>query len=254
MRSTMKCLVLFCSFLMLASNQAIAQQDKLPDAKQVLADYFKAIGGEEKVSQLKSMQMEFTIDFPGVGLQGSGVSEVGGGGKFRQEMEINGIGKQTAGSDGTTAWEISAITGARLADEAEAQTTQLANSGPVPQYTYSKYFDKLECTGIEKFDGVECYLLKYTKADQNPVFDYFDKATGLLRGSRQTVISPQGQMEVETTYSEYKEVEGVKFAFSSSMQVGPGQSMELKTKELKLNPKFEAERFELPDEIKSLKK
>jgi hypothetical protein len=61
-------------------------------------------------------------------------------------------------------------------------------------------------------------------------------------------------MEVETTYGEYKEVEGVKFAFSSSMQVGPGQSMELKTKELKLNPKFEAERFELPDEIKSLKK
>ncbi|MFN6208232.1 MAG: hypothetical protein ACK49R_17525, partial [Planctomycetota bacterium] len=68
MRAKMKCLVLFCSFLMLASNQAIAQQDKLPDAKQVLADYFKAIGGEEKVSQLKSMQMEFTIDFPGVGL------------------------------------------------------------------------------------------------------------------------------------------------------------------------------------------
>ncbi len=37
------------------------------------------------------------------------------------------------------------------------------------------------------------------------------------------------------------------------MQLGPCQSMELKTQEMKVNPSFDANRFELPDEIKLLK-
>jgi zinc protease len=254
MYSKVKCFALFCSLLLLFSNPILAQENKLPEGKQVLADYIKAIGGEEKVAQLKSMQQDFQIDLPAIGISGSGTQLMGGSGKFRQEMELAGIGNQTSGSDGTTAWEMSAITGARIVEDDEAETYHLMNSGPVPQFTYGKYFDKIECTGIEKFDGVECYLVKYTKGDKKPMFDYFDKSTGLLRGGRQTMTSPQGEIEVESTLSEYKEVDGVKFAFNTSMQLGPGQTMEMKTKELKLNPKFEANRFELPDEVKLLKK
>ena len=250
----LKCIALFCSLLLLVSSPVLAQEDKLPEGKQVLADYFKAIGGEEKLAQLKSMQQEFQVDYPGSGISGTGSYEMEAGGKFRQEMELAGIGNQNAGSDGTTAWEMSAIAGARLLEDDEAESYHLMNSAPVPQFTYGKYFDKIECTGIEKFDGVECYLVKYTKGDKKPTFDYFDKATGLLRGNRQTITSPQGEMEVETTYSDYKEVDGVKFAFTGVMKLGPGQTMEMKFKELKLNPKFEANRFDLPDEVKLLKK
>jgi hypothetical protein len=49
-------------------------------------------------------------------------------------------------------------------------------------------------------------------------------------------------------------VEGVKFPFTAASTLGPGQTMELQTKEMKLNPKFESSHFELPDEIKALKK
>jgi len=254
MFAKVKSFALCCALLLLTSTPMLAQENKLPEGKQVLADYFKVIGGEEKVAQLKSMQQDFQIDMPAVGISGSGTQLMGGSGKFRQEMELAGIGSQTAGSDGTTAWEMSAITGARLVEDEEAETYQLTNSGPVPQFAYGKFFDKIECTGIEKFDGVECYLVKYSKGDKKPMFDYFDKATGLLRGTRQTLKSPQGEIEVETTYSNYKEVDGVKFAFNSSMQLGPGQTMEMKTKELKLNPKFDSNRFDLPDEVKLLKK
>ncbi|MFO0455632.1 MAG: hypothetical protein ACK5Z0_06445 [Planctomycetota bacterium] len=254
MIAKVKSFALFCALLLLTATPMLAQENKLPEGKQVLADYFKAIGGEEKVAQLKSMQQDFQIDMPAVGISGSGTQLMGGSGKFRQEMELAGFGNQTSGSDGTTAWEMSAITGARLLEDEEAETNQLANSSPVPQFNYGKFFEKIECTGIEKFDGVECYLVKYSKGDKKPMFDYFDKATGLLRGTRQTITSPQGEMEFETTYSNYKEVDGVKFAFNSVIQVGPGQTMEMKTKELKLNPKFDANRFELPDEVKLLKK
>ncbi|MFM7562536.1 MAG: hypothetical protein ACKO81_05840 [Planctomycetota bacterium] len=253
MFAKVKSFALCCALLLLTLTPMLAQEN-IPEGKQVLADYFKAIGGEEKVAQLKSMQQDFQIDMPAVGISGSGTQLMGGSGKFRQEMELAGIGSQTAGSDGTTAWEMSAITGARLVEDEEAETFQLMNSGPVPQFTYGKFFDKIECTGIEKFDGVECYLVKYSKGDKKPMFDYFDKATGLLRGTRQSLKSPQGEIEVETTYSNYKEVDGVKFAFNSSMKLGPGQTMEMKTKELKLNPKFDSNRFDLPDEVKLLKK
>lgn len=254
MYAKMKVLVLFCSMMLLVSGQVGAQENKLPEGKQVVADYLKAIGGEEKVAKIKSVQSEFKIDLPALGISGTGTSAIGGEGKFRQEMEMAGIGTQTSGSDGKTAWEMSAITGARLVEDAEAETYFLLNGAPVPQTTYGKYFDKIECTGIEKFDGVECYAVKYTKGDRKPSFDFFEKANGLLRGSRQTLTSPQGEVEVETTYSDYREVEGVKFAFTAVMQLGPGQSMELKTQEMKVNPSFDANRFELPDEIKLLKK
>jgi hypothetical protein len=169
-------------------------------------------------------------------------------------MQLEGIGSEKAGSDGTTVWSSSAITGARLLDGAEEEQIRLANNSPVPQFGYGKYFDTIECTGVEKFDDVDCYVVKFVKGDLKPVLDYYEKATGLLRGSRLTILSPQGEFEIETKYSDYREVEGVKFPFTAASTLGPGQTMELQTKEMKLNPKFESSHFELPDEIKALKK
>lgn len=247
-------LLLCGTLLCLVTTPASAQQDKLPEGKQVVAQYIQAIGGEEKIARIKSMQSENKLSFVGTGISGTMKMELAEGGKFLQEMQLEGIGSERAGSDGTTIWSSSAITGARLLEGEEADQMKLSNNSPVPQIGYSKHFDTIECTGVEKFDDVDCYVVKFVKGDLKPVLDFYEKTTGLLRGSRQTIVSPQGEFEIETKYSDYREVEGIKFPFSAISTLGPGQSMELQTKEMKLNTEFASGHFALPEEIKSLKK
>jgi hypothetical protein len=45
--------------------------------------------------------------------------------KFKQTMELEGVGTEDAGSDGTTVWTNSAITGAKLVDGTMAEQLQL---------------------------------------------------------------------------------------------------------------------------------
>jgi hypothetical protein len=39
----------------------------------------------------------------------------------------------------------------------------------------------MECTGVEKFDGVECYVIKSTKANWKPVFDLPEEVKALKK-------------------------------------------------------------------------
>lgn len=240
--------------IFLGVTPLLAQDSKLPQAKDILSRYFQAVGGEEKLSQLKSCQSDFKVTFRGAGVQGTMKVVLVEGGKFRQVMEMSGIGTESLGSDGKTVWATSAITGARLIEGVEAEQYQLSNGHAIPQVGYAKYFESMECSGAEKFDGVECYVVKYSKQDRKPTIDYFEKATGLLRGSRQTMVTNQGEIEVQTTMTDYRDVDGVKFPFSSVMTMGPGLALELSISSIKTNPKLDANQFDLPAEAAALKK
>jgi len=241
------------SMIALAAAPVLAQEAKLPQGKEVLTRYFQVLGGEAKLAQVKSSEFLGKVTFRGAGIQGNMKVAIAEGGKFRQVMELEGVGTESSGSDGTTVWATSAVTGARLVEGIEAEQAKLANGHPVPQIGYGKYFESIECTGVEKFDGVDCYVVKYVKADRKPMIDYFEKSTGLLRGTRQTMVTNQGNVEVQMTMSNYRDVEGIKYPFTSVMSLGPGLVMEVQLTSFSANAKLEPNQFELPADVAALK-
>lgn len=245
---------LFCSILAFSISSSSAEDAKLPEGKEVLTRFFKAIGGEEKLAQLKSTKIDAKVNLLGAGVKGTSKALMSEGNKFKQVMELEGVGSESAGSDGKTVWAMSAVTGARLVNGREAEQFTLSNSHPFPQVLYPKYFDSIECTGIEKFDDVDCYVVKYIKGDRKPILDYFEKETGLLRGTRQNMMGQQGEIEVKITTTDYREVDGVKYAYSSVMELGPGLALELKVTSLELNPKLDASEFDPPSDVADLRK
>ncbi|MBU6239078.1 MAG: hypothetical protein KGQ51_14740 [Planctomycetes bacterium] len=110
-----------------------------------------------------------------------------------------------------------------------------------------------DCTGVEKFDGVECYVIKSTKANWKPVFDYFEISTGLQRGSKETLATDQGEFDATSTFKDYRDTNGIKYPFSNVMTIGP-QVLETEMLEITANPKLKPDEFDLPEEVQAWKK
>jgi zinc protease len=92
--------------------------------------------------------------------------------------------------------------------------------------------------GTEKVEGEDVYVVSLTLPNKDVWTHYFSKASGLLVKESKSLKLPQGVMTQNSSYSEYKEVDGIKFPFKISQSVGP-QSMELLVTSLKTNTGLE---------------
>ena len=100
MHSRPLCMGLVCSLLLLATTPILAQDKKLPEAKQILAQHLKMIGGQENIAKIKSLETEGKLTIRGTGLGGTIKVTNEEGGRFLQVTEIAGIGREVVGSDG----------------------------------------------------------------------------------------------------------------------------------------------------------
>lgn len=99
----------------------------------------------------------------------------------------------------------------------------------------------------------DCYVVKSSKPNWKPVLDYFEISTGLHRGTRETIATEQGELQVETTYQDYRDVDGIKMSYVSVQKLGP-QTLEIQVTSFQVNPKLASDVFEVPEEVKALKK
>ena len=252
MFSKSKCLLACWSLMFLGATNVLAQEKKIPNAKQILATYIKALGGEEKIATIQAVQYDAKMTIAGAGVGGtlSVISTTEG--KFRQSIEIDGLGSDVSGSDGTIVWTTSAITGSKVLEGTLAEQIKL-RAAMFPLSEYANYFETMECTSVEKFDAVDCYVVKSSKPNWKPVLDYFEISTGLHRGTRETIATEQGELQVETTYQDYRDVDGIKMSYVSVQKLGP-QALEIQVTSFKVNPKLASDVFEVPEEVKALKK
>lgn len=83
-------------------------------------------------------------------------------------------------------------------------------------------------TGIENFNGEEVYVLKKDKSTT-----YYSVASGLKVASSETMEAQGQTMEMTTSYGDYKEVKGVKFAHTFTVPMLG--NAEFKISEIKVN-------------------
>lgn len=190
-------------------------------ASSVVDDYFKAIGGKDKVANVKSVMITSNAEVQGMQL--SLVQKNATPNKSSVIVSMMGNVMQKVIFDGTKGYQ-----------EANGQKKEMTGEELEKAKKESAPFaDKAYKTGtldrIEPIDGNNAYVIKHGKKEI-----FYDVKSGLKVKEVKTAKGPQGEIKVPVVFSDYKEVNGIKFPHKMIQKNGP-MTFEFITKEIKIN-------------------
>ena len=177
-------------------------------AEKLIEKYIKAIGGKEKVMAVKTLKVS------NGSIQGTPLVmtiKAAATNKTSQIVSVMGNVMQKAIFDGEKGYQ--EMGGQRLEMDSEALQKAKAKNARFGDLDYRS--GTLE--RIETLEGKNAIVLKYDDAEI-----YYDMESGLKVKSVNTVKTPDGkEVKVPTIYSDYKEVNGIKFPHSIGQKMGP---------------------------------
>ncbi len=181
----------------------------LPSLETILDHYIAALGGKAAVDGVTTRTMKGSID--------------GGGGRtmaldIQQKAPHQFVqtlttprGALVQGFDGTAGWVSRAGKAAPMAPKQVADIRREADLAE-PAHLQERYA-KLTVLGRESVDGHEAFAVAGKRADGSRAILYFDATTGLLTRRLAFDITVLGRTSEETTYQDYRSVEGVMLPF-----------------------------------------
>lgn len=227
-----------------AQNGAPAKAAALPTADELLDKYVKALGGKEAIEKVTSRVGKGTLELEGMGMSGPAEVYAKAPGKDAIYIELQGAGKVINVCDGEKAYALEPMSGLR--EKSGAELAQIKRNADFHQsLNLKKHFPKLEVKGKEKVGATDAYLVIATPASGDAEKLYFAADTGLLVRLDADYETPQGKMTIESYFSDYKEVSGVKTAHSIR-QVTPMFTILLKLTEVKHNAPVDDAKFAKP--------
>jgi uncharacterized protein YxeA len=214
---------------------------------EILAKNTAARGGASKLAAVKSMRLTGKLSV--AGMEGPFTMIKKRPQMFKVEFTIGGMTGAQA-YDGTSGWMMMPFLGQKEpgpmpGDMLAAMKEQADFDGPF--IDYAKKGNKVELLGQANVAGSPAYKLKLTTKDGQEATVYLDAATFLetkIEAKRQM----QGQeVETETTFGSYREVEGLLFPFSveSKAKGAPGGQTFIFEK-AEINPVLEDAAFRMP--------
>jgi zinc protease len=204
-------------------------------ADKVLSNYIEAIGGLKKVADIKTLKFVYKADFQGQALQltslrkspGASVEEVGMGGMVMQKSVVDGKDVSVTAQ------------GQKMpAPSPKEKEVQLFDALTFQEISYPTLGAKVALKGIEKVDGADAYVVEFTLPQGGKMTEYFDTTTWLRVQVVQLAQGPQGEVPTAIKFSDYKEVNGVKFAHTVSQSMGP-MTFKFVATSIEVNPKLD---------------
>jgi hypothetical protein len=227
----------------------LAQAAPLPDAKQIIAKFVDAIGGEKALTGIKSIRATGTFEIAGAGISGNVEILSARPNKQRQHAEVPGLGSIDEGFDGTVGWSIDPMSGPSLAKDRLLQ--QMKDDAEFDSALHKPEFVK-SMTTMEKteFDGHPAYKVKMVLVSGLERVEYFDVQSGFQIGSEEDRESQMGTTHAVTTIRDYKKFGAfMQPTFLSANVMGADQIIHVATFEYDAVP---ADAFALPPQIKAL--
>ena len=190
----------------------------LPDAKELIAKYNKAVGGDVWKNH-KSAKMKATLEVPSQGMRADieamNVFETK---NYLMKTELPGMGQMLVGYDGTHGWARDPVAGARVLAGAEAaQAAEEAD--PLATLRTSPNIVKSETVELTNMNNQDCFKVTHTWKSGRVSHDCFAVESGLIVASIQKQTSPMGEMEVTQLLDDYKDFGGVKRASVSRVSM-----------------------------------
>ena len=217
-------------------------------ADEIINKYLAARGGKDKIKAVQTERMTGKLVL-GQGVEAPMTMERARPNKVRMEFTLQGMtGIQTFnGKDG---WAVMPFMGktepeVMSADDAK-QTEELADmDGALVDYKEKGH--QVEYAGKEDLEGTPVHKLKVTKKNGDVVNVYID-ADSYMDIKESGKVKLRGQeMEIETTYGDFKPVEGLIYPFTMEQKPkGAPGGMTITLSKIELNPSLEESRFSKP--------
>jgi outer membrane lipoprotein-sorting protein len=228
---------LFLAFVCFSFTQAQTADD-------IVNKYIDAMGGKDKLSQVKSVYMENTSS--AMGNEGPSTINLVTGVGFKMVSDFNGQSIIIAVTD-KGGWQVNPFSGASsptaMPDDMLKQSKgRLDPFGPL--YNYAAKGNKIELQGK---DG-NAYKLKVTNADSVETTLYVDATTYFITKSVSSAQMMGQTMEVITTYSNYKKVDpvGVYFPYSYEISYGGQFTVTTTVNKIEVNKTIDPSIFVMP--------
>ncbi len=224
---------------------------------QVLAKHIQFSGGQAAFDKLQNRVTESKLEIVGQGITIGIKLFSARPNKFYSIIESEVTGKVEKGCTGEEYWENSLIAGPVLHEG--SQKLMGLREATFERFVYwQSIYESAECVGTEKVDELECFevVLRPKKIDDTdsarPVTLFIDNQEYLIRKVESVVEVEAGEIPVVAFPGDYKEVDGIKLAHSTRMEI-LGQKRMMKLTDVKHNVDLPDDRFELPDELRQTK-
>ncbi len=231
-------------FLVLSAITLAFGQDKAPTVDQIIDKYVQAIGGKAAVEKQTSRVGKGTFEVPAFGANGTIEVYAKAPNKTFSVINIDGFGVVQQGFTGTAGWSSDPQSGMRDLSGSELAAAKL-DAEFYRDIKLKELYPKMELKGKEKLASGEAYVLVATPASGSPETLYFDVQSGLLVRQDGKRESPQGALNIQVLFEDYKEVDGVKVPFTIK-QNSDAISFVIRLSEIKHNVTIDDAKFNKP--------
>lgn len=220
-----------------------------PTGPAIVDRFVLAIGPKALQDKITTEVAEGTVNMGAQGMNGS-VKVLKKAGNSYTAIQIEGVGKMEEGVTKGVAWENNKITGARVRS-GEEREVYIRNAAIDLDNQWRKYFPTAELTGSEMVNGEDCFKVVMKPKTGEPETRFFSKKTGLLVKMTAVMPTQMGPMPMESTLSDYRDVQGVKRPFKLGVNAG-GQGAEMVFSKWTINTPVPDSAFALPVEVSPL--
>lgn len=232
---------LFAAILILSAVSAQAQT-----ADEVIAKYNAAMGGLEAFTKVTSAKFTGSATTQGMVLPMT--VQIVNGKAMRADIEVMGQTIVNVYNNGT-GWKINPYAGAESATEVSgAELLTFKNQASIANnlMDYKNRGHKVELLGQETVEGIKTYKLKLTNKDDNKETFYFINVADNMLIKAISKRDIQGQeYDVESYYSDIKDVNGLKFAMHSEQKIEGQTFQEVKYEKIELNVPVDEKIFKM---------
>lgn len=223
----MKKIIYFLAFFFALNISTTAQT-----VDEIISKHLEAIGGKEKLMELKSIVMEGSFSFQGMDIPVTIYQSHNVG--SRVEINVMGMSGYIINTP-TEGWTFMPFQGmaspeAMAADLVKEGADQLDLQGPLLNYAEKGH--KVEYLGKEDFEGTECFKLKAVLKGGSEISMFIDPSNYyIIKQVIKSKAAGQESDQVQTFSNFQKTPEGIVFAFDQT-GFGPG---EISFKKIEIN-------------------
>jgi outer membrane lipoprotein-sorting protein len=216
-------------------------------ADEIINKHINAMGGKDKITQIKSLQIESVMNV--MGNDAPMTTTILNGKGFKNEVDFNGSKIIQVYTD-KGGWSINPMMGSADAqpmpqEQFKAGKSEINVGGPF--INYAAEGNKVELQGKEKIGAVDAYKLVLTSKDSSSATFYIDPATYYIVKTVRTLNMNGQTAELAVVFSDYRKTDyGFVVPFSIETTLPQGLTMTSSVKKVEVNKEVDPKIFDMP--------
>jgi hypothetical protein len=215
--------------------------------EKLLENHFNAVG-QAKLSQVQTIKMSGKASMMGMEMPYTTITKRPG--MNRSEFEVQGM-KIIQAYDGTNGWAIIPFSSPDPQDMPADQLKSMKENSDMDGglYNWQLKGNKLEFSGKEDLDGTTVCNIKMITPDNDVYIYYIDANSFMILKSKSKISIDGNPIESEIKFSNYKDVQGIQFAYSMEIAGGQQGIITMTMDSIELNVPVENSEFSKPGKV-----